>query len=162
MFDKKTCCVIAIGMSLQSITVTAIIQLNVDTTWDLYTQAEHITQWNFASDDWCCPTATNDLKVGGEFNYRMESRDGAVGFDFTGFYTGVIDKSKIRYKMGELSDYSNPDLRQCEVSFVAIAENETQVTVAFTPEVENPIELQKTGWQAILNNFQKYCSSYVS
>ena len=74
---------------MPEITVSTVVNAPVARAWEVFTQPEHTTQWNFASSEWCCPTVTNDLRVGGEFTSRMEARDGSVGFDLTGVYTSV-------------------------------------------------------------------------
>lgn len=116
--------------------------------WKAYNDPEAITQWNSPSPDWHSPKAENDLKVGGKFNYRMEAKDGSAGFDFTGTYTEVTPNERIAYTMD--------DGRLVEVDFKQAGEG-TEVKVAFDPETENPIEMQRDGWQAILDNFKKYC-----
>jgi uncharacterized protein YndB with AHSA1/START domain len=108
---------------------------------------EHITKWNSASDDWHTPYAENDLRTGGKFLSRMEAKDGSFGFDFGGVYDEVIPNKLIAYTMG--------DSRKVKVDFAANG-NSTTVTTNFEAETENTIELQKNGWQAILNNFKKY------
>ena len=103
--------------------------------------------WNFASEDWYGPKAENDLRVGGHFKYRMSSTDDKMGFDFEGDYTEVVIFSKISYKLG--------DDREVHVTFEGDHVS-TKVVVAFDAETENSLELQKMGWQAILDNFKKY------
>ena len=129
------------------ITVNSILKASIQKVWQCWTNSEHITQWNFASDDWCCPKATNDLKVGGRFSWRMEAKDGSMGFDFEGTFTEVIQNQKISYVMD--------DDRKVEVLFERI-EGEVLVTESFDPETQNSEELQRQGWQAILDNFKKY------
>jgi uncharacterized protein YndB with AHSA1/START domain len=118
--------------------------------WDYYTNPEHIIKWNFASDDWHCPKAENELKVGGKFKSRMEAKDGSFGFDFEGIYDDVVDHKKIAYTM--------PDSRQVITNFENL-EGKTKVTTTFDAESQNSVEMQRTGWQAILNNFKKYVES---
>jgi uncharacterized protein YndB with AHSA1/START domain len=137
------------------ITVQVTLKAPISKAWDCYTQPQHIIGWNFASDDWQCPKSENDIRVGGVFTSRMEAKDGSVGFDFCGFYTAVIDHELIEYTMGTPQ---NPD-RKAEVKFESISEGETKVTVSFEPEQENPIEMQQTGWQSILDNYKKYTES---
>lgn len=134
--------------TLPTITVQATIHKNLDLVWDYWTNPNHITHWNFASDDWKCPQASNDLRVGGQFSYAMAAKDGSVSFDFGGFYTEVIDKSTIKYEL--------EDGRKVIVLFETIDENTTLVTETFDPETENPLEMQQAGWQSILDNFKKY------
>ena len=101
----------------------------------------------FRSPEWCCPTARNDLRVGGEFSYRMEARDGSVGFDFTGTYTSVSPLERLAYTLG--------DGRRVTVTFQVISSDETRVTEDFDPEDVNSEELQRGGWSAILEQFKR-------
>ncbi len=130
------------------ITVVATVNAPIETVWDCWTNPKHITKWNNASDDWHTPHAENDLRVGGKFLSRMESRDGSMGFDFVGTYEEVIEYKMIAYTM--------EDGRKVEISFVSEDGKTTKVTETFDPENENTLELQQTGWQAILDNFKKY------
>lgn len=134
-------------MDTQPITVSTTIDAPVEKVWEYYVRPEHITKWNHASDDWHSPRAENDLRVGGTFNYRMESVDGSEGFDFGGTYTEVVPNSALAYIMG--------DNRKVAVTFEDNGEG-TVVTTVFDPEKENSPEFQKQGWQAILENFKKY------
>lgn len=129
------------------ITVSADINAPVERVWECYNTPEHITQWNFASDDWHCPSAENDLKVGGKLSSRMEAKDGSAGFDFGGTYTEVVENEKVAFDMD--------DGRKVEVVF-APENGSVKVNVTFDPEEENSRELQQQGWQAILDNFKKY------
>jgi len=108
-------------------------------------------KWNHASDDWHAPRAVNDLSVGGKFNIRMEAKDGSAGFDFRGVYDEVDRNEKIAYTIA--------DGRKVEVLFSGDG-NETKIVTAFEAEFTNPIEMQKAGWQAILDNFKNYAESY--
>jgi uncharacterized protein YndB with AHSA1/START domain len=139
-----------------SITIQAIIQSNISKVWYYYTSPQHVTGWNFASLDWCCPSATNDLKVGGVFSSRMEAKDGSFGFDFGGFYTQVENEKLICYTMGKPEGEPVELARKVEVIFETISDEETKITVNFEPETENPIEMQQVGWQSILDNFKQY------
>lgn len=129
------------------ITIEAIIHAPVKKVWNLWTDPKHIVNWNAASDDWHTPSAENDLRVGGKFIWRMEAKDGSMGFDFTGVY----NKVELHKQIDSLLD----DGRKVQVSFVE-KDNETLVIESFEAETENSLELQKTGWQAILDNFKKY------
>lgn len=134
-------------MENQKITIEAIINAPVAKVWGNWTEPVHITQWNNASDDWHTPHAENDLRVGGKFLSRMEAKDGSFGFDFEGIYSEVIPFEKIKYGL--------EDGRQVE-TFFAGNDSATTITTTFDAENENPVEMQKGGWQAILNNFKKY------
>jgi uncharacterized protein YndB with AHSA1/START domain len=133
-----------------NITVEASVNAPAKKVWDYFTMPEHITKWNNASDDWHTPRAENDLRTGGNFNYRMEARDGSFGFDFGGVYDEVETNKSIGYTMG--------DGRKVKVSFSDNG-NATAISETFEAETQNSIELQRTGWQAILNNFKKYVES---
>ena len=135
---------------MNTITVQTTIVAPVRHVWDAYTQPEHIVQWAFASEEWECPEATNDVRVGGEFHTHMAAKDKSAGFDFSGTYTEVQEGKLLQYTM------SGEDARKVEVQFEKIDEDTTMVTVIFDPESINPIEMQKAGWQAILDNFKKH------
>lgn len=132
------------------ITVQAVIQAPIDSVWKSWITPEDIVGWNFASEDWHCPKAENDLKVGGKFLFRMEAKDGSFGFDFEGIYTTV--------KTNELIEYVLADDRKISISFTDLG-TQTKVTEIFDAETENPVEMQQDGWQAILNHFKKYTES---
>jgi uncharacterized protein YndB with AHSA1/START domain len=134
-------------METTKITVEAMVDANSKKVWEAWTKPEHITKWNFASDDWQCPAASNDLRVGGKYSARMEAKDGSFGFDFEAIYNEVIELKKITYTM--------PDGRVATTNFTD-AGGKTKVITTFDAESENSIELQQQGWQAILNNFAQY------
>ena len=129
------------------ITIEAMVNANVRKVWDYWTKPDHITKWNFASDDWHCPRAENDLRVGGKMSTRMEAKDGSFGFDFDVIYDDIIEHKKIAYTMA--------DGRVAITHFVDM-KGITKVTTTFDAEKKNSVELQQGGWQAILNNFKKY------
>lgn len=129
------------------ITIETTINAPVEKVWEFWTKPEHITKWNSASDDWHTPTAQNDLRVGGSFSARMEAKDGSMGFDFGGIYDAVTTNEYIEYTLG--------DGRNVKASFDA-KENTTKVTESFEAESMNPVDMQRSGWQAILDNFKKY------
>jgi uncharacterized protein YndB with AHSA1/START domain len=129
------------------ITVQAEINAPVKEVWKKWTSPEDIFLWNFASDDWHSPHAENELFVGGTFSYRMEAKDGSVGFDFGGEYTNIKPLELIGYTLG--------DGRKAEIRF-SMEGSKTLIVETFDAEKTNPPDLQKNGWQAILNNFKKY------
>jgi uncharacterized protein YndB with AHSA1/START domain len=132
---------------MEQITIETQISETAGTVWEKYTHPEHITKWNFASDDWCCPYAHVDLKVGGKSVSRMEAKDGSFGFDFEVTYTKVIPLQLLQYVM--------EDGRTAEITFKE-ENGKTTVTISFDPEDQNPVDMQRQGWQSILNNFKKY------
>jgi uncharacterized protein YndB with AHSA1/START domain len=129
------------------VTVKTTVNVPVEKAWEFWTEPNHITKWNNASEDWHTPVAENDLRVGGTFLSRMEAKDGSFGFDFKGIYDEV--------KLLEFISYSLEDGRKVEISFEG-KENETEIIETFDPDTSNSIELQQTGWQAIIDNFKKY------
>jgi len=131
----------------KTITVESKVNAPVQKVWKLWTEPSHIKNWNNASDDWHTPAAENDLKVGGKFSIRMEAKDGSFGFDFGGVYNEVKPNQTIAYTIG--------DGRKVKIIFDGKG-NETKVTETFEAENENSLDLQRNGWQAILDNFKKY------
>lgn len=134
---------------MQTITVQNTIKAPMRKDWEYWNKPEHITGWAFASDDWEAPVAENDLRVGGKFKTRMQAKDGSSGFDFAGMYTVVKENELIEYDFGE---------RHAKVEFKEV-QGGVQITETFDPEKENPEEMQRSGWQAILDNFKKYVES---
>ncbi len=132
------------------ITVKSNINAPVEKVWEYWTKPEHIIQWCYASDDWHTPRAENDLREGGKFSSRMEAKDGSMGFDFAGVYD--------RVKPNQYIEYTMDDGRKVTIDFTATG-NTTTVVESFEAENINSLELQKTGWQAILDNFKKYSES---
>jgi uncharacterized protein YndB with AHSA1/START domain len=129
------------------ITVEVTVNAPVEKVWEYWTSPEHIVQWNHASDDWHTSKAENDLQTGGRFFSRMDARDGSFGFDFEGVYDDIQPHSLIAYSLS--------DGRQVRIIFEDLGDK-TRVIESFDAENENPIEMQKEGWQAILSNFKKY------
>jgi len=129
------------------ITVEVNVNAPMEDTWASFIKEDSIIHWNHASDDWCCPWAKNIFNVDGEFSYRMEAKDGSFGFDFAGKYLEIEEKKKILYEL--------EDSRRVEVKFIQNGNN-TKIIETYDAEEENSLELQKNGWQAILDNFKKY------
>lgn len=134
-------------MESTKITIHATISAGIQKVWNYYTQPEHITKWNFASPDWHCPSASNDMRNGGKYTARMEAKDGSFGFEFEATYSEIRENQKFVYIM--------PDGREVSVS-INEDNHLTNITVCFDAETENPVDLQREGWQAILNNFKNY------
>jgi uncharacterized protein YndB with AHSA1/START domain len=131
----------------QRIAIEAVVNRERGDVWRLFNEPRHIVNWNFASDDWRCPHSENDLKVGGRLCSRMEAKDGSFGFDFEAIYDEVLHEAKIAYTM--------TDGRQAETAFEDLG-GRTRVSTTFDAEQENPAEMQRMGWQAILDNFKQY------
>jgi uncharacterized protein YndB with AHSA1/START domain len=136
-----------IKMSKEQITISSVVAVAPEQVWKYWTEPSHITQWNFANDDWCCPSAENDLKVGGRYAARMEAKDDSFGFDFEAVYDEVSPYKSLTYTMC--------DGRKATTNF-ELQGTSTKVTTTFEVEQENSIEMQRDGWQAILNNFKTY------
>jgi uncharacterized protein YndB with AHSA1/START domain len=149
--------------TMSKITIETMICMDRTKVWEYYTNPSHIVHWNFATEDWCCPSAHNELKLGGTYRARMESKDGSMGFDFQAEYTALLPEQSFTYVFVE-------DARAVSVEFLGENENEndqeegspnnnhqkTRVTITFDADTEHSIEMQRSGWQAILNNFKKY------
>lgn len=129
------------------ITVETTVEAPLEKVWEAWTEPEHIVQWNFASEDWKCPKAEIDLTVGGKFNYRMEAKDGSMGFNFEGEFTAIDPGRKIQYVMD--------DGRKVLIGFEA---SDSGVILNETFEAENELtgEQQRHGWECILNNFKAH------
>ncbi|MFM2284896.1 MAG: hypothetical protein RLZZ543_393 [Bacteroidota bacterium] len=135
------------------ITVEVLVNADVQHVWNCFTQPEHIMQWNHAGDDWHCPAAQNDLRVGGTFSYTMAAKDGSFSFDFGGTYTDVNAPKNFDYILG--------DTRAVQLVFTEEAEG-TRVTETFDTENEHPAEMQQMGWQMILTNFKKHAEAVLA
>jgi uncharacterized protein YndB with AHSA1/START domain len=130
-----------------TITIETTVNAPMDKVWDAWTKPEHITQWSFASDDWHTPWAKNDLREGGRFSSRMEAKDGSMGFEFGGVYNKITTNKQIAYTM--------EDGRKVDIQFTSEGNN-IKVVQSFEAETQNSVEMQRSGWQAILDNFKKY------
>jgi uncharacterized protein YndB with AHSA1/START domain len=133
-------------MNTTKITVSATIPAPVEKVWDYYSNPKHIVHWNFADPSWHCPSAENDMRIGGTYKARMEAKDGSFGFDFEAIYTDINEGKNFTYEFGG---------RIATVQFNNLV-SQTEVIITFDPEEENPIEMQQGGWQMILNNFKTY------
>ncbi len=138
-----------LNMKLEKIKVKAVVSASKKKVWDFYTNPAHITNWNFAHPSWHCPSASNDLTIGGRYFARMEAKDGSFGFDFEAIYTELKTEEQFTYEF---------DGRIVRVTFQE-KNGITEVVIVFDPETENSIDLQKQGWQAILDNFKLYVES---
>lgn len=135
---------------MQKIEIQTLINKGNKQVWEAYTMPEHIVHWNFATSEWHCPKAQNDLRVGGEYFARMEAKDGSFGFDFKAIYTEITPEKSFTYRL--------EDNREVSVAFLKEGEN-TKIIIVFDAETVNPIEMQRAGWQAILNHFKLYTES---
>jgi uncharacterized protein YndB with AHSA1/START domain len=129
------------------ITIESTINAPVEKVWEYWSKPEHIVKWAHPSDDWHTTRAENDLRVGGSFTSRMEAKDGSFGFDFGGVYDVVRKNEYMEYTLG--------DNRKVKITFSANG-NTTKIVESFEAENTNPVEMQRGGWQAILDNFKKY------
>ena len=131
----------------QEITIRTRVLAPVEAVWNCWTEPKHIMKWNTASEDWHTTSSVNDLRIGGHFSSRMEAKDGSMKFDFGGIYDEVNVYEVIAYTLG--------DGRKVSVTFVNDG-NVTDVTEVFEAEAVNSVEMQKAGWQAILDHFKRY------
>lgn len=134
------------------ITVSVTVNKPVAEVWTIWTDPIHIMQWNAATNDWHCPKAENDLRTGGKFSSTMAARDGSFSFDFEGVYDDVQPHKRIAYTMA--------DGRTCEILFTE-ENGTTHVVESFDAEAQNPVEMQRDGWQAILDRFKAYTEKQV-
>ncbi|NND01018.1 MAG: ATPase [Gammaproteobacteria bacterium] len=135
------------------ISIETEVKASQAVVWDAWVTPEDITSWNFATDEWCCPRADINLKVGGKFNYRMEAKDGSMGFDFEGTFTRIESNDSLHFELD--------DNRIVIVDFIETDQG-VRVVETFDAEAENSAEQQKQGWQSILNNFKKHVESKTS
>lgn len=131
------------------ITVETNVAAPIEQVWQAYTTPEDIKQWNAASDDWHTTAATVDLREGGAFSSRMEAKDGSVGFDFAGTYTKIVEHKLIEYSFGD---------REAQVEFIPGPDG-VIVRVIFDSETTHSVEMQRSGWQAILDNFARHVAA---
>ncbi len=129
------------------IAIETTVDAPIDRVWKAWVTPEDITRWNFASDDWCCPHATVDLVVGGKFNYRMEAKDGSIGFDFEGTFTVIEPPTLIEYALA--------DGRTVKITMTQL-DSGIRVVEMFDAEDQHSAEQQRQGWQCILDNFKKH------
>ena len=131
----------------EAITIETIVQKPVAAAWKTWTEPEHIMQWCQASDDWHAPYAENDVRTHGVFKTTMAARDGSVSFDFEGVYTEVIPHEVIAYALA--------DGRTVKITFTDNGTS-TKIVETFDPETVNPVELQREGWQSILDSYTRH------
>jgi uncharacterized protein YndB with AHSA1/START domain len=134
---------------LNAITVQTIVNSPMTKVWEYWNKPDHIMKWAFASDDWEAPESENDLRVGGNFKTVMAAKDKSTSFDFEGTYTEVKEYELIEYDFGN---------RHVKIEFIQLLEG-VKIIETFDPENENSEELQRNGWQSILDNFKKYIES---
>lgn len=132
---------------MNKITVKAKIVSSIDIVWSYWTKPEHIVNWNFASPDWHCPSATSNLVPGGDFTYTMAAKDGSVSFDLNGTFEKVEPHKYLSFFL--------EDGRHVSVEFIS-HDDAVEIIESFEPEEVNSLDLQEAGWQAILNNFKHY------
>lgn len=134
-------------MNARKITIHSTIYAPVERVWQAYTTPADIMEWNAASDEWCCPSAETDLRIGGTHKARMEARDGSMGFDFEAIYEEVEPDKALTMAM--------TDGRRARTTFEA-DKSGTKVTTVFDAENDNPVDMQRDGWQSILDNFKAH------
>lgn len=137
---------------MTQITVETTVERPIADVWHCWATPECIMQWCSGSADWHTPKATNDLREGGTFTTRMEAKDGSVGFDFGGTYTKVVENQQIDYTM-------DGDGRKVSISFED-RDGQTHVVETFDAESENPVEMQRAGWQTIMDNFKRHTEEH--
>lgn len=129
------------------ITIETRVNADIARVWAAWNTPADIMRWNSAQDDWHTTRSEVDLRVGGRFLSRMEAKDGSVGFDFGGVYTRVVPQRAIEYRMD--------DGREVQTEFTE-QDGGVHVKTTFDAESENPPEMQRAGWQAILDHFKRH------
>jgi uncharacterized protein YndB with AHSA1/START domain len=129
------------------ITVEADVAAPIEAVWSAWTSPADIQQWNAASDDWHCTGAEIDLRIGGKFSYRMEAKDGSMGFDFTGTFTKIVPN--------EFIEFALEDGRLVAIEFIT-GDGAVTVRETFDAESSHSGEQQRQGWQAILERFTRH------
>jgi uncharacterized protein YndB with AHSA1/START domain len=129
------------------ITIETVVKAALNKVWDAWNNPEDIKRWNSAQEDWHTTQSAVDLREGGKFSARMEAKDGSMGFDFEGTYTRVEPHKAIEYRMS--------DGREVQIEFIEQADG-VLVKETFDAETENSPEMQRAGWQAILDHFGRY------
>lgn len=137
-------------MNNQSITIETVVKKPIGQVWEKWTLPEHVMKWNNASDDWHTPSAENDLRAGGTFTYKMAAKNGSYSFDFGGIYDEVILNKKIAYTLG--------DGRKVVIEFIEEDEG-VKIVETFEAEGTHSVEMQRSGWQSILDNYKRYTES---
>ncbi len=132
------------------ITVEALAKADAQTVWNAWNNPADIMQWNAASDDWHTTTSTVDLRVGGRMSSRMEAKDGSMGFDFAATYTIVEPPRLLVFKLD--------DDREVRVEFIE-QDGGVLVRETFDAESENDADMQRQGWQAILDSFARHVAA---
>lgn len=144
---------------MNKIQVEITVNGNLEKIWKFWNEPELIKSWAFASDDWECLYAENDLVVGGKFITRMSAKDKSFSFDFSGTYIEITEHEKITYVMS--NDINDMEARRYEVVFKNIGDGKIKITETFDPEKQNSEDIQKNGWQSILNNFKKLVETSI-
>lgn len=134
-----------------TITVQTLVNAPMEKVWECWNKPEHLTGWAFASDNWEAPAAENDLRIGGKFKTTMAAKDKSASFDFAGVYTNVKKHRLIEYDLG--------DSRHVKGEFTELLEGVVKIIETFEPENTYPENVQRSGWQAILDNFKKYAEA---
>ena len=138
-------------MITKEITVFTEVNAEISKVWDFWTNPKHIINWHFEDDDWLdwiCTDAENDLKTGWKFNFILSDEEWTWSFYFSWIYILIEELKHIKYEMME-------DWRKVEIIFEELWDK-TKITETFDMEDINSEELQRAGWQSILENFKKY------
>jgi len=138
-------------MNNKTITIKAVVKATLEQVWECWTTPKHIKKWNNANKDWHTTKVVNELRTGGRFVFRMEAKDGSFGFDFGGTYTKIVPEKQLAYKLD--------DDRKAIIDFEE-KDDKVTITETFDTEDQNPVDMQKQGWQAILDNFKKYVEAH--
>jgi uncharacterized protein YndB with AHSA1/START domain len=134
-------------MANQPISVSTTVDVPRSETWHYYTEAEHVINWNFASEDWHCPAARNDLREGGTFAITMASKDGNMEVELEGTYEEIKPEQHIAYTL-ENGNKVTVDFKD--------QDDGTRVDIRFEPDPDEDHDSQRDQWEGILGNFRQY------
>lgn len=135
------------------ITVGIRVNAPVQHVWRCWTTAADIRKWNSPSDEWHSPFVELNLTDGGEFVFRMETKDGSIGFDHSGIYDKVVKH--------KLIEYTGNDGRKSIIRFAKEDDGSTSLVEAFEPDKQTPVEVQREFVMGVLDNFKKHAEQAI-
>ncbi len=130
-----------------------LLKANIELAWDCWSDSEKLQEWFFPNSCARCLIANHDFRVGGNFDYRMETQDGSGASNFSGRFTEIEERQRIMME--------TDDARVLYLTFFESDEDEIEVTLCFEESTEIPAEEQLEEWQQILTRFETVVSQYT-